>query len=74
MPTARPIIIEKFIDHTDIGMTQTEQVQEREADRDAGEREHQRQAGGDQHAERDEQQDQGGQAAHAARPCGALRR
>ena len=74
MPTARPIIIEKFIDHTDIGMTQPSTCREREPDRDPGEREQQRQAGGEQHAERDEQQDQGGQAADAARPCGALRR
>ena len=58
MPTARPIIIEKFIDHTDIGVTHAEQVQQREADGDAGEREQQRDAGGDQRAEGDEQQDQ----------------
>ena len=38
MPTARPIIIEKFIDHTDIGVTHDEQVEQGEADGDAGER------------------------------------
>ena len=44
MPTARPIIIEKFIDHTDSGVVVAEQVQRGEADRDAGQREHQRDA------------------------------
>ena len=59
MPTARPIIIEKFIDHTDSGVTAAKEVQDREPDRDAREREDERQAGGDEHPERDEQQDQG---------------
>ena len=63
MPTARPIIIEKFIDHTDIGMNQPSTCRSAKPDRDAGEREHERDAGRDQHAERDEQQDQRRQAA-----------
>ena len=52
MPTARPIIIEKFIDHTDIGVTHAEHVQRGEADGDAGEGEQQRDAGGDQRRRR----------------------
>ena len=62
MPTARPIIIEKFIDHTDSGVASPQQVQRGEADGDAGQREHQREAGGDGGAEGDEQQDDRGDA------------
>ena len=36
MPTARPIIMEKFMDHTDIGMTQPSTCKQREADCDPG--------------------------------------
>ena len=62
MPTARPIIIEKFIDHTDSGVAPVEQVEGGEADGDAGQGQQQRDAGGDGRAEGHEQQDDRGEA------------
>ena len=62
MPTARPIIIEKFIDHTDSGVTPVPRCSSGEADGDAGDGEQQREAGGDRRAEGDEQQDDRRQA------------
>ena len=62
MPTARPIIIEKFIDHTDSGVTPVPRCSSAKPDGDAGEGEQQRQPGGDRRAEGEEQQDDGRQA------------
>ena len=56
--------MEKFMDHTDIGMTQPSTCKSANPTAIPAKREDQRQAGGEQHAERDEQQDHGGQAAH----------
>ena len=56
--------MEKFIDHTDIGMNQPSTCRSCETDRDAGECEYERDTGRDEHAERDEQQDQRGEATH----------
>ena len=66
MPTARPIIIEKFMDHTDSGVPPP-QVQRGEPDGDAGQRQQQRDAGGDGRTERDEQQDHASGGRTAAR-------
>ena len=57
MPTARPIIIEKFIDHTDSGVDVPNRCRAAKPDRDAGERQQQREAGGDRGPEGDEQQE-----------------
>ena len=64
MPTARPIIIEKFIDHTDIGVNAV-RAGARLAKPTAmpASASSEREPGGDQRAERDEQQDHARQAA-----------
>ena len=60
MPTARPIIIEKFIDQTDNGVASPSRCSDGEAHRDTGQREDQRDAHGDGGTERYEQQDHRG--------------
>ena len=69
MPTARPIIIEKFMDHTDSGVTMPNRRKRRESPCDAGHGQDEREPGGDRGAEGHEQQDDRRQRT-AARPCG----
>ncbi len=55
MPTARPIIIEKFIDHTDSGVAIPSRCRSANPTAMPGQGEQERQERGDHRAEREEQ-------------------